>query len=41
MNVTRLVDTAPYDKFVDELLTNVTKLVDTAPYDKLVIMSYS
>ena len=33
---TRLVDTAPYDKLVNELLINVTRLVDTAPYDKLV-----
>ena len=36
MNVTRFIDTAPYDKLVNELLMNVTKLVDTAPYDKLV-----
>ena len=37
MNVTRFIDTAPYDKLVNELLMNVKRLVDTAPHDRLVL----
>ena len=35
MYVTKLPETAPYDKLINELLMNITKLLDTAPYDKL------
>ena len=34
MKVARLVDTAPWEKLVNELLVKVTRLVDTAPQDK-------
>ena len=34
IKLTRLVETAPYDKDVNELLIKLTRLVETAPYDK-------
>ena len=37
MYVTRLVDTAPLLKLVNELLINITILEDTVPYDKFCI----